>query len=106
MYGIVITPVKKKVKRRIATKTPAAEVKAKEKKPAAKATEKDLVASAIAKLQVANEMQMKLLREEIKKIQLTSPTPPVEWIFDIVRDETGLIRQIKASAPKTGKKLH
>lgn len=101
----MVTPVKKKVKRRVVKKPAAAEVKAKETKPAAKATKKDLIASALAKLQVANEMQMKLLREEIKNIQINSPTPPVEWIFDIVRDETGLIRQIKARAPD-GKKLH
>lgn len=98
----MVTPVKKKVRRKVtkaAPKKAPAEQKAKEK-PSGDA----LIASAIKKMQVANEMAMKALREEIKNINLSSPAPPVEWIFDIVRDETGLIRQIKARVP--GEKLH
>lgn len=105
----MVTPVKKKVKRRITKKTPAAEVKAKEKKPASPkviAKEEALVASALAKIQIAHEMQMKLLREEVARITINSAQPPVEWIFDIVRNDIGLITQIKARVPETKKTLN
>ncbi len=106
----MITPVKKKVKRRIA-KTAPAETKAKEKKEELEEGPEhegaELIAGALQKIQIANEMAMKMLRDEIKKIKFSTPTPPIEWIFDIVRDaDTGLIRQIKASVPKEKRTLN
>lgn len=104
----MVTPVKKKVRRRITKKTmAAAESKAKEKKESPEHEGPELIASALQKLQLASEMQMKLLREEIKNIQLSANQPPIEWVFDIVRDsDTGLISQIKASAPSTKATRH
>lgn len=43
---------------------------------------------------------LKDIRDQINLQRLESAQPPVEWVFDVVRDKDGFIKTIKASAPK------
>lgn len=106
--GTNFNTTKKKVARPVKKTKPKVEVEIEVEEPE---TEPDLGAKLIAEkldsLGAANQRMLQELAVQIGAIQLNSPMPPTEWIFDIVRDEeTGFIKQIKAVTPKDTKTRH
>lgn len=60
-----------------------------------------LLADKIESIGKANVMMLAALRDQISRIQLEAAQPPTEWIFDMVRDKNGNLKQIRASANTT-----
>ena len=58
----------------------------------------EMLAAKVEEASAAHLKMMDELKMQIAQIQLNAPEPPTEWVFDMVRDDKGYLKQIKATA--------
>ena len=46
------------------------------------------------------------IRDQMNLQRLEQAQPPVEWVFDVVRDDNGYIKTIRATTPENKKTLN
>lgn len=89
----MIKPVAKKKRAAPKKEVPAAEKKAMEVTPGDR-----LVAGAIEKLLQNQAAVIEELKDAINNIQLQTAQPVLDWDFQFIRDELGMVEHIKAHA--------
>ena len=86
--------------------------KPKVEKPVAKEVEKEsgeeykMIADALTQASARTAKLLEDIRDQMNLQRLENAQPPVEWVFDVVRDDNGYIKTIRATAPDNKKVLN